>query len=425
MGTEFKVGRIGDRLSVDETTELANSIIKPQLPQLAKRFQDLCHDIVFSGKLTEWERTRRAEEAVGRYVREQIEVVAASLDTVLRNTGIELTADEIAAAFASLVPEFGRTRDFVYQTLVGFGIPGTPGVGIELDNAFRGTTELHSANLRLLGSRLKAAKCSPEEAQRMAGTQKQHDAIAPSLEYGRAQSALTEQLSKLEGLKGRSCAEADSDETEWEHFTQSIIERTFGNPSSNLTKFSAARNAGIRSITGVDEHQRQSNFERRLREYESLLKSLISEIGLFLPSDIKGAYQSGEEYAFYRDLTGLVAAVSREIFIVDAYLDEKVFNLYVSKAPSGVAVKLLSNNLGPNVTTVAKMYAKSATLELRVSSSIHDRAVFFDGRGWVVGQSIKDAAKSKPTYMVELADPVRSATRVAYDNIWSGASVVV
>jgi hypothetical protein len=100
--------------------------------------------------------------------------------------------------------------------------------------------------------------------------------------------------------------------------------------------------------------------------------------------EIKGMYESGEQYAFYRDLSSLIATAIREIFIIDAYLDEQVFNLYVDKVPTSATVRVLSNKIGINVKTVAKMYADGRSLEPRSSADIHDRAIFLDQRGWVM-----------------------------------------
>lgn len=248
----------------------------------------------------------------------------------------------------------------------------------------------------------------------------------PTLPPDRALQALKKQLLELQKLKGRRFDEADSDETRWEHFTQSIIEGAFGNPSSNLNKFYTARNAGYHNLMGITQEQKQQNFEKRLQEYEVLLESLVSELNLYLPEEpIKGAYEPGEQYEFYHDLSSLIAQAKHEVVIVDAYLDEQVFNLYVSKVPSGVGVRLLSNKIAANVETVAKMYAKTKPLALRSSSSIHDRALFVDHSGWVIGQSIKDAAKTKPTYMIELTEPGLSTMRSAHEALWSSATVII
>jgi len=53
----------------------------------------------------------------------------------------------------------------------------------------------------------------------------------------------------------------------------------------------------------------------------------------------------------------------------------------------------------------------------------HDRAAFADDRCWVIGQSIKDAAKKKPTYIVEHSGA--ASMKGIYEAIWMSAAVVV
>lgn len=247
----------------------------------------------------------------------------------------------------------------------------------------------------------------------------------PDLPYDRALPAIRQQLTRLQSLKGQHYAEAEAEEDGWQQLTQSIIERTFGSNSSNLSKFYSARSAGEFYLGGMSPAQLQRNLELRVRGFEVLLQSLIEEIELFAPApEIKGVYDPGEQYAVYRDLSSIVAAAVREVMIVDAYLDETIFNLYVDKISHGVGVRMLSNNVGPNVESVARMFAASRKIEMRVSTDIHDRLLFVDDRGWVIGQSIKDAARTKPTYLIELTEPALTALRNAHDAVWSGARII-
>jgi hypothetical protein len=247
----------------------------------------------------------------------------------------------------------------------------------------------------------------------------------PTLAPERALKALTLQLDALQKLKNRSYHEADAEETEWAHFTYGIIEAAFGDPSTELGSFQSARFAGQHFIGGMSHDQYQSNFESRIKESEALLRSLINLLRLQLPEEeVKGVYKQGEEYDFYRDLNSLIGTATQDILIVDAYLDENVFNLYVAKVPGSTTVRILSNKIGANVETVAKMYAKSRPLELRSSADVHDRAVFLDQRCWVIGQSIKDAARKKPTYLIELDEPLLSTARDIHNRIWAAATIV-
>jgi len=59
-------------------------------------------------------------------------------------------------------------------------------------------------------------------------------------------------------------------------------------------------------------------------------------------------------------------------------------------------------------------------LELRKSKTLHDRVIFIDGYVcWIIGQSIKDAAKAKPTYLVQLAPDVVPEKLNNYEAIWT------
>ena len=260
--------------------------------------------------------------------------------------------------------------------------------------------------------------------RRNAVAQREHT-LAPE----RALKALRRQLDALRELKNRSCKEAKLEETEWKIFTHNIVEGAFGNPSTQMYQFYAAREAGSHHMTDTREQQLrldQDNFESRIQAYEALLRSLIETLKLQLPEEeIQGVYNPGDEYNFYRDLSSLVEAATNEILIVDAYLDEEVFNLYVSKVPDSATVRILSDKIGPNVEVVAGKYAKSQQLKLRSSRNIHDRMVFLDQRGWVIGQSIKDAAQKKPTYLVELTEPVLAVARDAHEKIWKQAKVII
>lgn len=133
----------------------------------------------------------------------------------------------------------------------------------------------------------------------------------PTIPPDRALKALTQQLDGLKKLKDRQYAEAAADESGWTHFTESVIEGAFGDPTSSLDNFYRARSAGEHSmrITGTRPQQLQANFELQVREYDALLRGLIGVLRLQLPEEeIKGVYEPGEQYAFYRDLGSLIHA---------------------------------------------------------------------------------------------------------------------
>jgi hypothetical protein len=92
------------------------------------------------------------------------------------------------------------------------------------------------------------------------------------LEPERALPLFRRQLTASEQLKGRKYDEASQNEQEWSHLTETLIERTFGNPSSTLSKWHMARAAGQHYLSprGMPPLQLQKNFEARVQVFESL-----------------------------------------------------------------------------------------------------------------------------------------------------------
>jgi hypothetical protein len=251
----------------------------------------------------------------------------------------------------------------------------------------------------------------------------------PDFSPEKAYSVLSAQLGKLQAFKGQGYQEADAAEDEWYYLTEKLVIRVFGSGSPNHTNFRRGRSAGqyIRPAygehPGADQRLNERNLLERLQAYEKALKSSLAELELDLPdTEIKGVYEPGQEYEFYLDLKSILATAQGEIFVLDPYLNGEIFDLYAGSIPRTVGFRLLSNNIPADVTALAQKYASGGNLQFRSSASVHDRVIFVDKRVWMSGQSIKDAAKKKPTYIVEHDEPLM---REIYERIWLSASVVI
>ena len=145
---------------------------------------------------------------------------------------------------------------------------------------------------------------------------------------------------------------------------------------------------------------------------------------LILPQpELAGSYDIGDEYSFYRDLKTIVGFGTKELFIVDNYLDTQLFDVYMENVDPAVTVRVLTDKVVDPLKAVAEKFSKRGGFELRSSKDVHDRVVFADDRCWVIGQSIKDAAKRKPTYIVEHSGA--AWMKGIYEAIWAGATTVV
>jgi hypothetical protein len=94
----------------------------------------------------------------------------------------------------------------------------------------------------------------------------------------------------------------------------------------------------------------QSYFQARLNAYEATLKSTIDELRMDLPEPgIKGVYEPGNQYEFYRDIATCLKLGKSDIFIIDPYLNTEIFDVYANAILRTAAFRLLSAKIPSDV----------------------------------------------------------------------------
>ena len=192
--------------------------------------------------------------------------------------------------------------------------------------------------------------------------------VPPSWPPVQTLRVLKQQLEKLQGLRGRNCAEAEKEENIWQQTTEAALIHGFGESSHNVRNYYMARASGVHSLMGISPHQAQLNYEARIEQFEATLLSSIAELEASMPeAEIRGAYDAGDEYAFYKDLKEIMTKAKSEIFIVDNYLDTELFDLYADAIRPGVVFRIMTNQINGSLEVVAKNYAASHRVDLRSS----------------------------------------------------------
>lgn len=114
-------------------------------------------------------------------------------------------------------------------------------------------------------------------------------------------------------------------------------------------------------------------------------------------------YDKGENYDIYKDIKSIVKKAKKEIFIVDCYPDESIYDLYMDDISNSVEIKFLTNHPKGKFLQVTHLWMKNPNKKLDIKKGeIHDRAIFVDNNEcWILGASIKDAG-NKPTYLIKI-----------------------
>ncbi len=140
-----------------------------------------------------------------------------------------------------------------------------------------------------------------------------------------------------------------------------------------------------------------------------------------------GAFGPGAVYDFFKALNELVQKAQSSLFIADPYMDEDIFDHYLSSSSVSVDKRLLVKKNSANLSTAGQMFVQQhgGNLEIRKSSNFHDRIIIVDASScWVLGQSIKDAANNGPTYLAPLSADVATLKIPVYEALWQQATVI-
>ena len=167
--------------------------------------------------------------------------------------------------------------------------------------------------------------------------------------------------------------------------------------------------------------------DNHIAKIYGIVHRAVADLELKVPADTTINFGPGAVYDFFRELNELIASAETSIFIIDPYLDHTVFDHYLNARKPDVTVRLLLSKGVEKIKPATDKYIGQfgEVLEVKSSKGIHDRVIFIDNYVcWVLGQSVKDAAKAKPTYLAPLSPDVVPAKLADYDRIWNEANSI-
>lgn len=149
--------------------------------------------------------------------------------------------------------------------------------------------------------------------------------------------------------------------------------------------------------------------------------------GKILPSSSSNGKEiilsEGKPYDVFRIIEKILLSATNRLLIIDAYVDDSLFTLFLDQLNDKVAIRILTKKPPAKFEAVGKKFkVQGRDFEVRVLNGIHDRQVIVDNRAWVFGQSIKDAG-SKPLCIVELENVKRAEQ--AFLDLWGKGTIIV
>lgn len=171
-----------------------------------------------------------------------------------------------------------------------------------------------------------------------------------------------------------------------------------------------------------------------LAEIFQILYRALAHCELRAPQSMSGAFIAvGNSFDAYAALSKILGAATRDVMIVDPYMDETALTEFGVAVNDGVTLRLLADEaackatFAPAARKWAAQYGTHRPVEARVSApkTLHDRAIFVDGtKAWTLTQSLKDFAKRSPAEIVR-ADDTAALKIDAYELLWAGARSVL
>ncbi|BAW79850.1 hypothetical conserved protein [Candidatus Nitrosoglobus terrae] len=199
-----------------------------------------------------------------------------------------------------------------------------------------------------------------------------------------------------------------------------------GEALSLISKWDQTRANKFQTVTKamIGNLQRQMCYGIVLTTIREAIASLEST----LPQDAGQVFGPGAVYDFFKDLNKILGKATRTVFIVDPYMDDAIFDRYLSgNISSSIAVQLLvSEHAKVKEAAAAFSTQHNVKISIRQSKTIHDRVIFIDSKQcWVFGTSIKDAAVKNPTYLDPISADIVPKTLKIYEELWEKAEPII
>lgn len=132
-------------------------------------------------------------------------------------------------------------------------------------------------------------------------------------------------------------------------------------------------------------------------------------------------FKKGNAHSFDRFLRDVLRDAKVGVDIADTYVSGSLFDTLLDEIPERVKIRFAYGNDVGGFAARAGRFAKQYDFTMMQSNRFHDRFLVVDGRGYIIGPSLKDAADKKPATLVVLGSDDSKELVDLFSDIWSGA----
>jgi hypothetical protein len=153
------------------------------------------------------------------------------------------------------------------------------------------------------------------------------------------------------------------------------------------------------------------------------------------PASAQGAFiAAGNVFDAMARIGKVLGTASRDVLMIDPYMDVKALTDFAVQIPEGVTVRLLADqhdakeSLRPGVERWRSQHGGTRPLVAKLSRprTLHDRAILVDGTGaWVLTQSF-NAFAARAHGLISRVDSETAALKIsAYEDLWDSANDLI
>lgn len=158
-----------------------------------------------------------------------------------------------------------------------------------------------------------------------------------------------------------------------------------------------------------------------LDHLDSIAK-LSTSSGTIAPTGGLKLFLAGETHSFDKYLRQIFANAKTMVRIADSYVDETIFDNLLDQIPKTARIRLI---YGKSYKTfdqrVVRFSAEYTRFALKKNTKLHDRFAIVDSVAYILGPSLKDAAKDSPASIVKLNSQDSLALIHFFDEIWKNS----